>query len=296
MGKKKHVAWDFYKDYHQGDSPGCIWRHASGWGNSPCHYAMNGFAASASRTDMYNKDHRSVARELGYVLDAEPGKGKNRGDLKLGERIRREVAAKARSQGKGLDFRQRFERRFGSSIKWLSLHPEGWHYGHGLEPRHIPKRYGGRVQPTFKVKKKEEQGYGAWYPYHHNYHHLIPQGALHEYVIGNDALSGRRVEIICASKWNINARRNIVLLPQENSVSRIVGLPAHCPWGLKHHPAYSSSMKDKLKNARKRLDKAMDTGACEDNRQVAFSLDKASDSILKQIKTMRPGRQLGRVK
>ena len=66
MGKKKHVSWDFFKDYHQGDDPGCIWIHPAEW-KAPCHYAMNGYLESKGRTDMYNKDHRGEAVRLGYV-------------------------------------------------------------------------------------------------------------------------------------------------------------------------------------------------------------------------------------
>lgn len=298
MGKKKHVSWDFFKDYHQGDKPGCIWRHSGGWGKSPCHYAMNGYSVSGSRLDMYNKDHRANARALGYVVDAS-GDKRRRGDLKLTSQISREVGAKSRMARKVSEareaFRKLFEGRFGGSIKWLSLNEKGWHHGYTLPAEHVPRKYLQGPQPTFKVKNGPAEGYGAWYPYHHNYHHLIPQGALQEYVCGNDDKTKRRVEILCASKWNINGPINIVLLPQELSVSKIVELPAHCPWGLKKHAAYSASMKDKLRRVKKQLDKAMKTGACEDTEDVAVELDFISEIILKQIKTMQPGRQLGRV-
>jgi hypothetical protein len=299
MGKKKHVSWDFFKDYHKGKSPGCIWRHSGGWGKTPCHYAMNSFDVSASRTDMYNKDHRARAKALGYVIDA-PADRRKRGDLRLTSLISREVGAKARSARKLSEaraaFRKLFEGRFGGSIKWLSLNEKGWHYGYVLPLEHVPKRHRTRApQPTFKVKDKELQGYGAWYPYHHNHHHLIPQGALQEYVCGNDDKTQQRVEILCASKWNINGQRNVVLLPQELAVSKIVELPAHCPWGLKKHAAYSGSMKDKLSRAKRQLDKAIKTKKCEDAEEVAVELDSTSDSILEQIKTMQPGRQIGRV-
>jgi hypothetical protein len=296
MGKK-HVSWDFFKDYHQGDAPGCIWRHSGGWGKTPCHYAMNGYEVSGSRKDMYNKDHRANAKALGYVLDSTDKR--RRGDLTLTPQISTEVRAKARTARKTSEareaFRKLFEGRFGGSIKWLSLHKEGWHYGYTLPAEHAPKKYLQGPQPTFQVKNGPSEGYGAWYPYHHNYHHLIPQGALQEYVCGNDDKTKRRVEILCASKWNINGPKNIVLLPQETSVSKIVELPAHCPWGLKKHSAYSKSMEDKLKVAKQQLDKAMKTNKCEDVEDVAVELDETSESILGQIKTMRPGRQLGRV-
>jgi hypothetical protein len=124
---------------------------------------------------------------------------------------------------------------------------------------------------------------------------MIPESALHKYLLGNDDKMEQRVKIVCASKWNINKELNIVLLPQELAVSRIVGLPAHCPWGLRSHPTYSKSMRDKLKDAKAQLDRAMKTGACEDTELVAFILDKTCEELLEQIKTMKPGKQLGRV-
>ncbi|ATB41512.1 hypothetical protein CYFUS_006978 [Cystobacter fuscus] len=299
MGKKKHVSWDFKAQYHQDDTTGCIWRHSGGYGTTACHYAMNGYKVSGSRLDMYNKDHRKNALALGYVLDVS-GDKRRRGDLKLTSKISQEVKAKSRTARKTSEareaFRKLFERRFGGSIKWLSLNEKGWHYDYTLPAEHVPKKYLGRREPTFKVKNGPAEGYGAWYPYHHNYHHLIPQGALQEYVCGNDDKTKRRVELLCASKWNINGPNNIVLLPQETSVSKIVELPAHCPWGLKKHAAYSKSMRDWLTDAKQKLTKAMRTKACEDTEDVAVDLDSVSEKILKQIKTMKPGRQIGQVK
>ncbi|MBJ6759925.1 AHH domain-containing protein [Myxococcaceae bacterium JPH2] len=293
MSKKKHVSWDFKAQYHQDDTTGCLWRHSGGYGSTACHYAMNGYEVSASRKDMYNKDHRKNAEALGYV-DVSRDK-RRRGDLKLTSKISEEVRAKVRTARKTSEFRKRFEGRFGGSIKWLSLNEAGWHYGYTLPVEHVPRKYTQGPQPTFAVKNGPAGGYGAWYPYHHNYHHLIPQGALQEYVCGNDDKTKQRVEILCASKWNINGQKNIVLLPQETSVSKIVELPAHCPWGLKEHAAYSKSMRNMLKSVKKKLDKAMRTKACEDTEDVAVELDSVSKKILKQIKVMQSGRQIGRV-
>lgn len=298
MGKKKHVSWDFKADYHQDDTTGCIWRHSGGYGTTACHYAMNGYQVSASRQDMYNRDHRQNALALGYVLDAS-GDKRRRGDLILTTMISKEVGAKARSMRKPSEwretFRKRFEGRFGGSIKWLSLNKEGWHYGYMLPVEHVPRKYMQGRQPTFAVKNGAAGGYGAWYPYHHNYHHLIPQGALQEYVCGNDDKTKRRVEILCSSKWNINGQDNVVLLPQENAVSKIVELPAHCPWGLKKHAAYSKSMEDMLKDVKQKLDSAIRREDCARTKAVAVELRAVSKRILEQVKAMRKGRQIGRV-
>lgn len=300
MGKKKHVSWDFKEQFHKDDKSGCIWRHSGGWGKTACHYAMNGYDVSGSRTDMYNKDHRKNALALGYVLDVS-GDKRRRGVFALTSKISQEVGAKARAVRAMSEareaFRKKFEGRFGGSIKWLSLNEEGWHHGYTLPAEHVPKKYTQGPQPTFKVKNGMSEGYGAWYPYHHNYHHLIPQGAIQKYVCGEDDDVERRVELLCASKWNINGPNNIVLLPQETSVSKIVELPAHCPWGLKKHAAYSNSMKNKLKAVKRRLDAAVAKEKCEevDGVKVATALNDVSESVLDQVKTMRSGRQIGGV-
>jgi hypothetical protein len=287
MGKKKlHVPYD--EKFHEKKPYGCIWRHRSGHGpKDDCYYAVNGYDASAGRAgDMYNKhEHRARAREMGYAVDAPAGsKG---GDHKVGPAVGQALARKAAS--KAASFKKAYEKKFGSSLKWLSLDPKGWNYGFTLS-KSVPKGWG--PQPTFWIKKEKAQGYGAWYPYHHNYHHMIPQGAFHEYVIGKDDKSTERVKAMVMSEWNINKALNVVLLPQETFVARIVGLPAHCPWGVKSHASYSNSLKSKLKQVKAQVDEAADTQACEDAKKAAALLDPISRDILEQIKQMTPGRKL----
>jgi len=286
MAKKKlHVPYD--PEFHKAKPCGCIWKHATGYGTSDCHYAVNGYNASDGRkADMYNKhDHRQRAKEMGYAVDAPAGA--KRGDLKVGPAVGAALRRKAAS--KSPSFKECYERKFGGALKWLSLDPAGWQYGF-LHSKMIPK--GWAAQKTFWIKQERSQGYGAWYPYHHNYHHMIPVGAFHEYVIGEDEKALARVKAMVMSEWNINKGLNIVLLPQEIFVARIVGLPAHCPWGVRHHASYSRSLKAKLKKAKLQIDKAADTQDCEDAKEAATELDRLCVDILDQIKQMTPGRKL----
>jgi hypothetical protein len=293
--KKKHVAWDFYKDYHKGGKCGCIWRHASGFGKTPCHYAINGFRISGSRRGLYNKDHRANAIAAGHAVmrDGE--------FMPAGARVKKEVAGEAakRRAGKAAkSFIRKFEGRFFGAMHYLQLHKDGWHYGYTLAADQVPKsrKEHGR-QKTFAIfEKKGSGGYGAWYPYFHNYHHLVPQGALHEMVIANDTESEKRVEIICASKWNINKRKNIILLPEEESISLMVELPAHTPWSERSHTAYSDSMKQVLKGVKTSLDANIAKGNCEvAEADVSQQLDEAIETAYGQVPSMAAGRQLGRV-
>ncbi|NMO23654.1 hypothetical protein HPC49_54450, partial [Pyxidicoccus fallax] len=146
-------------------------------------------------------------------------------------------------------------------------------------------------------KDEGRQGYGAWYPYHHEHHHLVPQGAVHEYLIGRDEKAERRLKLVLAAKWNINRGDNLVLLPKEVFVAEIVGLPAHCPWGLREHPEYSASMRYVLSKAKKALDAAMaGKGDCQKAvMKLRQTLEAASELVLDEIKKMKPGQSLSAV-
>lgn len=287
------MRWEEGKQWHRGAEYGCVWRHAPGWGKTPCHYAMNSYAA-AGRLDLYNRGHREAARALGYVEEEEEGR------LRATGRIRQVVgeAARRRPEEEQRAFLMHYEGKFHGALHWLRQDARGWHYGYVVSAEQRPKHERHRgAQPTFQVKDEGRQGYGAWYPYHHEHHHLVPQGAVHEYLIGKDALAERRLRLVLATKWNINRGDNLVLLPKEVFVAEIVGLPAHCPWGLREHPEYSASMRDVLKGIRTALDAAMDApGDCQEVlAELRQALEDASMFVLEQIRKMKPGRQLSAV-
>jgi hypothetical protein len=290
---KKHIAWTFKDDYHKSDDTGCIWRHSSGHGTTKCHYAVNSVDVAKSRTDMHNVDHRQRAVDAGYAAWVKKGDG-----AKVFEpttQIKTEVGTKAKEKNKGKDFINKFQGQFYSAMHWLKLDEKGWFVGHKLSGTQAPKNLTGRDSTTFALRNGASGGFGAWYPFFHNHHHMVPQGAVHQYVVEDESseVMRKRVEIICASKWNINKQENVVILPQEESISAIAGLPAHCPWDMRSHPEYSDSMKDKLKDAKEHLDANIKKGACEEAEgEVAFDLDAAAKSILGQIKKMVPGKQL----
>lgn len=291
----KHVQFEYAKESHKGETYGCVWRHATGWGKTPCHYAMNSYRVAGKRIELYNKDHRTTAHQAGYVLDAE--------SLRPSSKIRDLVGAEAGKlddPGKRKGFMRRFEGMFHSAMHWLRLSPDGWHYDHTISAQHRPRFARERPpQPNFKVAKGASEGYGAWFPYFHNHHHLIPQGAFHQHVIGNDSNSRRRLDIVLASRWNINREDNLVMLPQEVYISEIVGLPAHCPWGVRLHCEYSRSMVQKLKIVKEMIEDAIDSSAspCDEaTARVCSELKNLSESILAQVVTMQAGQQVSAVR
>ncbi|MGC4120058.1 MAG: AHH domain-containing protein [Myxococcales bacterium] len=266
----KHVLFD--ESFHEKIDCGCVWRHAAGWGESPCHYAVNGFNISGSkdRMGMYNDPHhRKKAEALGSRFGKES------------KRVELAGAAKAR---KVLDTKSK-DRKFKKHVL-----AESSRRGLALRPRPPQGQAAQGIRhAAAHVRHQRGEEARAWYPYHHNYHHMIAAGAFATYVIGDDSDGKRmkRIEIVIASGWNINKPANLVLLPQEVLVAQVVGLPAHCPWGARSHPAYSQSLEAWLKKARRRLNKAAGTGDCRDAKKVAPELDAICTRLLAQLREMR---------
>lgn len=288
MGKKHDPRK--IKELHEGKNPGCIWRHESGYGSyrsKDCHYRKNGFAASDGRRDMYDKDHRAIADRLGYgKLDVQANTFTVVGGA--GSQLEKDLQAGKRSRkSKPLaGFLKKFRGKFNRSIKWLEYDAKGWSLDH-RETAH-PVRGAPSVEPTFKPKDKDTYAHGAWYPYHHEYHHLISIDALRKYVVTEKDVD-RRTERLLATGWNVNTGKNVAFLPTEVSVAAIVELPAHCPWDLPDHPQYSSSLADFLQQARSMLDDAARGGEdCEEAlSDTSFELDSAADRALKAVKKVK---------
>ncbi|RKH12959.1 hypothetical protein D7X74_22660 [Corallococcus sp. CA047B] len=294
-----HLAWD-PKTLNHTDRPsgfGCLWRHTltdnAGWSSHPCNHMSNGYKVSlAERSALYNKDHQKIAQRMRLV-------GEDFGlRSKALKRTWRRFPDSAGSKRK-LTLSD-FFKKARSSLYWLSRGPEGWHIGaKHLSP--VPNqrlKIGGR--PQFQPRQNNLQGgYGAFYPYEHNYHHLIPIGAVEEWVVGNGSPGGTTrsdqvVKIILISRWNINNEKNMILLPQQEFESLIVGLPAHCPWGVPKHAVYQASLEDRLRKLRKMIDKELRQKEHPKEIKVAIlnDLNALSETLLEQVKTMPAGAQL----
>jgi len=280
MVEKNHVAWHENKN-HKGNKYGCIWRHDTVTkGREACDHKYNAFNASKGRSDMHGRDFRMTARILGYI------------DLnnKLTGKAGGEIASHAMKENKNETWYKKYFKRHKTSIYWLSKDSKAWTVDYAI-PGVAFKHYGN--SKTFVPKAQD--GPGAWFPYHHNAHHLIPQGAFKEFVIygEGDVEPVKRIEMVLASEWNINNEKNMVILPQELQVSAICCLPAHCPYGVPHHNEYSHSCKEELNEVRKQIDKAVSTEKCEDIKKIILELDEVSESMLDKIKTMEVGKKIG---
>lgn len=126
-------------------------------------------------------------------------------------------------------------------------------------------KYKPKAHPTHKLihglwdidpGKKYNFQRSSFVPYMHNYHHLIPNGVLNEGLYDKQHGS-RLLKLLMAGQYNINHGRNIILLPKEERIGRIIGLPAHCPGGKQSHKRYSTSIKGMLNDIKKRLKRAL---------------------------------------
>jgi hypothetical protein len=98
------------------------------------------------------------------------------------------------------------------------------------------------------------------------------------------------------SRWNIHNRQNMLLLPQQEITAEIVGLPAHCPWGVPEHSGYQNSLKEKLRELRDKLDDAIGTQEQHpEPTEVKFDLDELSGILFKRVKEMKTGKVLAAV-
>ncbi|KFA87118.1 hypothetical protein, partial [Archangium violaceum] len=239
MSDNSHAAWDA-KTLNHRDKPtgyGCLWRHdiphtSASWATHPCNYRVNGYKVSlSSRSELYNKDHQQIAKNLGLVtkdFSDVSSKGK--------KWIWKKFPSTDNSSRKSP--LENYFRQARKSLDWLRRGKEGWHIGisHLNPTPNHPQRKGNR--PQFQPRQNEVLGgYGAFYPYEHNFHHLIPIGAIEEWVIGKGTTGGstrseRIIKMILFSRWNIHNEKNIILLPNQQFEARIVGLPAHCPWDI----------------------------------------------------------------
>lgn len=296
--KDDHLAWDGPTNNHKQNTEGygCLWRHSvpkGEWESHPCNYPLNGFYACSEgdKKALFSKDFLARAKELKYLSD------KSRVTGEAEERVRsgaQEAIAAGRRKAETLKV-DKYIRQARHELHWLDR-DQGWHIN--VCPQPEPNHRVKKSQPNFyPYKSKTEGGFGAWYPYEHNHHHLIPIGAVEEWVVGKGGdggvvRSGRVIQTILMSRWNIHNRQNMLLLPQQEIVAEIVGLPAHCPWGVPEHLDYQTSLQEKLRDLRNEIDRALGTEGHPEPAKVKIDLDELSKTLFKKVKKMEAGKQL----
>ena len=118
-------------------------------------------------------------------------------------------------------------------------------------------------------------------PYWHNTHHVIACGEIKEVFP-----SELEQQIIVATRWNINEMPNVIILPKQYTVARILKLPTHVPPdGPAEHDNYSKSLGSRLNAMKATFAKKKDQNGHEvvdaDKSNVREELEKASAAIRK---------------
>lgn len=311
----------------------CIWDHkdfgrGKSWETHPCHYQNNGFEESkGARFNMYvppqdkvdevNRNRKKIREDAAGEYRQEVNKAREEmarqqerraSGEKLGRRDYwsffvaqdrlKEVTTKAR------DFLLKHITGYGQPLHRLSLNKEAWNVGHAIGGSLVTREYlGGQgyvqaktrgiSQPVNFAPERHGQRLGAWYPYDHEYHHIIPKGAL-KYALLEQPKNvpfERRVSTIWESKWNMHNRQNIILLAENPIIAKIISLPAHCPWGARGHKIYSDMVESRLTEIAEEMEGDLsEEGEPHDVEKRAGAklhtrLNALAKDLLSQIKT-----------
>ncbi|WNO10391.1 hypothetical protein [Teredinibacter sp. KSP-S5-2] len=178
----------------------------------------------------------------------------------------------------------------------------------GGPPKTIRRRNFGRRDARVKMGKNFTQD--TW-PYWQNAHHLIPKGTLKKAIVDEPYEVGRLMEKgLLQAKYNINHKINMLLIPQDKEVGRILDMPRHLVLkegddasveaSCTDHPVYNEMVRDMdkgltkiLEGYRKTIQNA-EVGECE---EPDFELDKKkledlSEELLELILEWEGGRSL----
>jgi hypothetical protein len=127
---------------------------------------------------------------------------------------------------------------------------------------------------------------GFHHPYLHNWHHMIPNELLFQ-LLYDDDYGLKLLQVLMVAKYNINHQRNIVLLPQQDRVGKIIKWPTH----PNNHGAFDQYVSSKLSALKDQLKQALgEPEAHPVNAQnvgnVAEDLHKISDNLLVLLETL----------
>lgn len=94
------------------------------------------------------------------------------------------------------------------------------------------------------------------WPYWNNAHHIIPKGTLKAMILAARPVEELIQQALLQAKYNVNYKLNMLLMPQDREVARLLGLPRHLQLreddapGLSdactNHPIYNDMVESKL--------------------------------------------------
>jgi len=275
---------------HGGEKYGCVWKHPVKGG--PCDYRKNGYDESeASRTDLYNKDHKAIAIAKGYLAADGSVNVPNVSAL---------VGARASAVGgKPAAWKTKWNKRLAGPFGLLKKDAKAWHIKHTYTEASIQNPwwplFSATPAPKTNFLPMPHGGNHYFFPYKHNYHHIIERGSFHELVLNADhkdpVTPAKRKKIVIGAdpmlRWNINNKANLILLPNEVAHADTVGLPSHCPWSTRSHPKYKAMLKKKLEEVREKIDKAVKTGAHPEITKAERALTQVEKDLLEEVKKIK---------
>jgi len=279
MGKKHHEEAD-YKSLHKsvkGKSKGaqCLWGHKGGYVKNSCCYRWQ-----AHEIAKFSGDMKGKLENYGHVTtEIATGQYKTkRGGMYPGHYISK------------LDPPQKGD--------WDI---EG--------PNRDITRDQFKSSKKVKIKKGKNFTRDTW-PWWNNAHHLIPKGTLLA-MIDDAAKPDPRIATLCkqsllAAKYNVNDRVNMMFLPMDAEVGKILSVPRHLglesPADRFDHKGYNATVKSKLQEI---IDEYIQ--ACKDaddgkpHPEIKADLNKKklenlSGKLFRKIRDFKGGEAIDKIK
>lgn len=133
---------------------------------------------------------------------------------------------------------------------------------------------------------KGENFFGPCYtPYWHNAHHIVPNGTLRASI--SKAAGDLNMVVrkgLVDEGYNLNDKKNMIMLPMDRAVSAAIGLPLHLQtataWA---HKPYSNHVKIKLDKSLKMNAKELDDHEQPNYKKVRGAIEALSEEMHGQI-------------
>ncbi|WP_419656860.1 uncharacterized protein Dvar_59850 [Desulfosarcina variabilis str. Montpellier] len=304
MGKPKpHAGFTKKNEWHKDKENGCIYKHRTKK-DDPCDYAKNGFDDVENKKfyarSIYNLDYQARAKFFGYI------EGNVVNEQKIQQQhIDVKASQYSGEKAKPPEWKKKWKKRLAQPFEQLAKHEKAWDIKFSY-PYKVKPWWGlwviarAKIPPAENYKPKRYGGWHYFYPVKHNWHHIIPAGEFSNLVISgeksDDRCTPERRAMVVIHKdmigWNINNKKNVILLPCEEPHAFIMQLPSHCPYGLPNHNNYINTIKKELDEVRKTIDKAITDGTWEGGhlKDVTIAKDtiaKAEKKLFKKLIKMK---------
>lgn len=175
-------------------------------------------------------------------------------------------------------------------------------WGHFITSEKRPEPFGWDLTATTSYTSRKVKNFVSWSkcPYWHQAHHIIPNGVLNNCIAdaANESIKVHTLTRVCLlqAKYNLNHKKNVILLPMGKEVAAALGLPRHIA-GIegdasgKHymlcHPKYTNKVTSEVKKVIRGYAKQIDTQEHETNNPELdkSKLENISVSIFNRLRS-----------